>query len=678
MIMKRFYYLIILFSAISVLHNHLYGQARSIEAAAEIAEAPISSLAYKDDALIVFNRQDKEGYTIISADEALPEVLGYSETGTFDPNDIPENMQYWMELMSRANALIKAGKMSREEIFAQSTETKEVSPLLKDISWGQRAPFNSKCPVINDSTCLAGCVATAIGMLMKYYEYPKQPTGYMSYVSTTRQLNLSMDFSQVTFEWDKIFSKYSTKQKDVSGEKVITTDAPLKYSKITCEANRGYLYCNISNVKLTNSGNDFEGILDILLYDSNGTFIQSIGEEKTFSLTAGYYYPNYHVNISLPSNIADGEYRVYLGCKLSDGDSWYRINSDGSQRFSYVTATKSGNRFTMLNETGICSYTNADAEAVGNLIYAIGVLSNMNYNTKSSGANTGRTVMNMANNFGYDKDSWIAYQEHFSSDDYENVIRKRLDEKHPILVSAHSGSSGHAFILDGYKAEQDLETYYHINWGWTGTSDGYFLITYLVPSEAGDGGSVTNYADDLSLYMDIFPDDGKTFRGPEIGYYKITTEDTELEAGDNTTINIDNLINVGCQTIKGRVYAFLVSKDGTEYNTGNILYATNWSPSSYYSSLNKTISIPTTLPSGQYRLILRAKQNSEEQYGEYHTKNDPILTITNSTGIIDVNKDKDIESEDIYYDILGRQIKHNLVVKKHIYLNKNHQKMIIR
>ncbi len=48
---------------------------------------------------------------------------------------------------------------------------------------------------------------------------------------------------------------------------------------------------------------------------------------------------------------------------------------------------------------------------------------------------------------------------------------------------------GHAFVLDGY----DSNDYFHVNWGWYGRSNGYFLINHLSPDELGEGGGYGSY-----------------------------------------------------------------------------------------------------------------------------------------------------------------------------------------
>ena len=49
------------------------------------------------EAFYVFNAGSDGGYIIVSADDRTEPILGYVEQGTFDPDNIPENMRSWLQ-----------------------------------------------------------------------------------------------------------------------------------------------------------------------------------------------------------------------------------------------------------------------------------------------------------------------------------------------------------------------------------------------------------------------------------------------------------------------------------------------------------------------------------------------------------------------------------------------------
>lgn len=101
--------------------------------------------------------------------------------------------------------------------------------------------------------------------------------------------------------------------------------------------------------------------------------------------------------------------------------------------------------------------------------------------------------------FGYDK--WVRYVKRYaySIDEWEDLIYKEISEKRAVLLGGQSNDGGHAFVCDGY----DGNGYFHINWGWGGKSDGYFLLSLLDPDSQGIGGGDGAYTMDHDAVIGI-------------------------------------------------------------------------------------------------------------------------------------------------------------------------------
>lgn len=110
----------------------------------------------------------------------------------------------------------------------------------------------------------------------------------------------------------------------------------------------------------------------------------------------------------------------------------------------------------------------AEIQAVAQLIYHAGVSVDMNYRPTSSGAYTGVLCEVMPQHFGYTNMMSNLYREDFTHEEYMQLIIDAVDMKWPM---AHRGG-GHAYVLDGYN-DYDMV---HFNWGWSGSSDGWFNI----------------------------------------------------------------------------------------------------------------------------------------------------------------------------------------------------------
>lgn len=179
----------------------------------------------KEGAYYVFNRGVRDGYVVVAGDDAVARpVLGYSERGTFDAENIPENMRYWLDEYQRQIEYMQENKMESVPAQAQAQKwTTSVAPLLGEIKWGQGTPYNLMCPTLpNGNKAVAGCVATAMAQIMYYYNWPEVGMGSHSYTweYLDVQTVLSADFSKSKYEWEKMSPVYNAESSAESQEAV--------------------------------------------------------------------------------------------------------------------------------------------------------------------------------------------------------------------------------------------------------------------------------------------------------------------------------------------------------------------------------------------------------------------------------------------------------------------------
>lgn len=129
-------------------------------------------------------------------------------------------------------------------------------------------------------------------------------------------------------------------------------------------------------------------------------------------------------------------------------------------------------------------YTTTQANAVASLMYACGVGVNMNYSPSASGASSMRIPALFYKYLGYDNGVAYMMRDYFTADQWDNIIYNELAAARPVVYDGQSNDGGHSFICDGYDG-----SLYHINWGWGGVCDGYFLLSLLDPTNQGIGGS---------------------------------------------------------------------------------------------------------------------------------------------------------------------------------------------
>ncbi len=183
-----------------------------------------STLNTAEPSYYVFNNGNDQGFTIVSGDDQLPEIVGYSATGSFDESQMPENLaaflkayQQTAEAIMQEDAQANRYLAERKALLANTAyKQPKVSPLLGGILWNQLAPYNDLCPTdITSKTsekCATGCVATAMAQVMAYYKYPKQlQADIPSYTTSTYQYNLKMVSKGATYDWDNMLDVYPSK-----------------------------------------------------------------------------------------------------------------------------------------------------------------------------------------------------------------------------------------------------------------------------------------------------------------------------------------------------------------------------------------------------------------------------------------------------------------------------------
>jgi len=163
----------------------------------------------------IFNVGENNGFVIVSAEDDVYPILGYSFEGSYtdEPEFEPENFNNWMDncsdqiVFARENSLIADEKIKstwNNLLFSHQVfdNFDDVDPLLSTL-WNQGTYYNQLCPTDPNGPggyVWAGCVATAMGMVMKYHNHPDQGTGSHSYYAAGYGTQ-SANFGTTTYDW---------------------------------------------------------------------------------------------------------------------------------------------------------------------------------------------------------------------------------------------------------------------------------------------------------------------------------------------------------------------------------------------------------------------------------------------------------------------------------------------
>lgn len=322
----------------------------------------------------VFNAA-QGGFVLVADDDCVYPIMGYSLTGTFRADQMPDNLKRWLEDCGRGIAEVK-GEMAKSQAggkcrpddgmaavwrdmalgtVPEPASLTAVSPLLTT-TWNQSPLYNDMCPYDEDfgQRAVAGCVAIATAQIMKYWNHPAQGYGSHSYYAQNSHTDygwLSADFGNTTYAWSQM--------------------------------------------------------------------------------------PNALTSVS----------------------------------------------------------SQAQIDAVAQLVYHVGVALEMSYNVSAQGGSYAynhsdyypSSMSVLVDYFKYSPDMALIAPGSYENGAYSAVLRAELDQNRPILYDGRDESGGHSFVCDGY----DQYGYFHFNWGWGGYCDGYYALGALNPAPGGTGGNAT-------------------------------------------------------------------------------------------------------------------------------------------------------------------------------------------
>lgn len=147
------------------------------------------------------------------------------------------------------------------------------------------------------------------------------------------------------------------------------------------------------------------------------------------------------------------------------------------------------------------SASEASQQAVALLMRDCGVAVNMAYG-EQSGSSIDQWLDPLTTTFSYDSHVGYLNRTYYTQEDWDQIIRAEIDARRPVFSTGFTyGSGGHAYVFDGY----DEDGLIHVNWGWSGMSNGYFRTSALTPPTQGTGGSTGGFNYKQGIIVGIQP-----------------------------------------------------------------------------------------------------------------------------------------------------------------------------
>ncbi len=157
-----------------------------------------------DKQYYIFNSSDNKGFVIVSGEDKLVPVVGYSYDACI--GEMPQALVEWLDEYSNYVDEVRSGAETPTNAVTKETG-KSIAPML-ETSWNQSAPYNNKCPEVNGQKTPTGCTATAMAQIMKFHEWPITPKANVVWKNNITGVTETLYLTTRKYDWSKMLPHY--------------------------------------------------------------------------------------------------------------------------------------------------------------------------------------------------------------------------------------------------------------------------------------------------------------------------------------------------------------------------------------------------------------------------------------------------------------------------------------
>lgn len=349
--------------------------------------------------------------------------------------------------------------------------------------------------------------------------------------------------------------------------------------------------------------------------------------------------------------VLDGGQQAYTGCVATAFAmvmNYYKYPACGTGSVTYETSDGVTYSYDFTQhpfdwDNMLDRYTDDSPEescdAVATLMDACGKATHMTYFSNSSGTTIMHYEEAMLDYFGYSPAAKVLLRECYTQSEWTDMVYNELAEGRPVFYSGQGDGGGHAFICDGYNGEG----YFHFNWGWGGSSNGYFMLNALDPSSLGIGGGTGGYNSGQVAFFGLRPPKDGDQAAYNFYTNSVNTDVESITAGQNVTFWYDDM---GC----------LYNLSAYDYNDLLKLRFTNVETEEV-----KDVDVNVEFPRGEvigdvsvsYEYLKSVLDNGEYRYAPMYTDLDGVVkpmhvTSTFPSYMTVIVSDDEIKFVDLY------------------------------
>lgn len=196
-----------------------------------------------------------------------------------------------------------------------------------------------------------------------------------------------------------------------------------------------------------------------------------------------------------------------------------------------------------------------EGDAVASLMASCGASVHMDYSSSASGAYQQDLVRGYVSNFEYDEDCAYVEREYFTNAEWHSMLQDELAHGRPVNYGGSSKTDGgHSFVIDGFVYENGSTPYYHINWGWNGNCDGYYLISDLHPVNNGIPEVNQGFSSNQSMVIGVQPPNGEIDRENILCVSQMTLSEQSACPGRVLTLHAIGMTNCSYKSYGGELF----------------------------------------------------------------------------------------------------------------------------
>lgn len=276
----------------------------------------------------------------------------------------------------------------------------------------------------------------------------------------------------------------------------------------------------------------------------------------------------------------------------------------------------------ILDEYKDGEYTEDQAKAVADLMYACGVAMNVTYGYATSVTNYARMLYGLQHNLHMSPDSRYMHRKNFSTSEWIEILNDQLRNGHPVFYRGTwffaDSRSDHMFVIDGL----DEDGNYHVNFGHGGVNDKYCDINVINQSGSFPGNRGVCYNASQAMTINLYPTpDFKDYplqasvsEEPIILNGDVTLESIEVPLSESFTLSCrlrscsreKTTITFGWALMKDEEVLEILGQGRYGLSPGN----------TFKEASHRTVKLPANLEDGDYKLRLYSKSTLEDDWKE--------------------------------------------------------------